>query len=124
VETSYNKKGAERPESYPSIDIKGSGGDVFGVGSRGSGNIFGKEVGYTVQGNVINLAITGDTSKVVLDNLQKIMTISTQVEQADLTEGTIPSKVDIKNNRKLKESSNTQQQIRNKIENGELKKQL
>ena len=35
------------------IDITDTKGDVIGVGIKGTGHIIGKEIGYTVQGNVI-----------------------------------------------------------------------
>ena len=37
------------------MDISNTKGDVFGVGNTGSGTITGKEIGYTVNGPVINL---------------------------------------------------------------------
>ena len=60
-----------------SIGVTNTKGDVFGAGFTGSGNITGKEVDYTVNGTVINLHITGNVSKEVLDNLQKIMAVPT-----------------------------------------------
>ena len=66
------------------IDTKG---DVFGAGVSGSANIIGKEIGYTVQGNVINLQISGAVSNEVLQTLQKIMTVPTQVDSTISTGG-------------------------------------
>ena len=43
------------------VSITDTKGDVYGVGSSGTGNISGKEVGYTVQGNVINFQITANS---------------------------------------------------------------
>ena len=63
-----------------STSITDTKGDVFGAGVSGTGHIIGKEIGYTVQGNVINLQISGGISNEVLQTLQKIMTIPTQVD--------------------------------------------
>jgi hypothetical protein len=60
-------------------------GDAFGAGVSGTGHIIGKEVGYTVQGNIIHLNIGGNISREVMDNLQKIITVTTQIDQTVLT---------------------------------------
>ena len=62
------------------VSIDETRGDVIGTGVSGTGHIIGKEVGYTVQGNVINLHISGGVSNEVLQTLQKMMTVPTQVE--------------------------------------------
>ena len=70
------------PREERAINIGNTSGDVIAAGASGSGNIIGKEVGYTIQGNVLNLQITGNVSTEVLDTLQRMMSISTRVEQA------------------------------------------
>src|ERR671933_206031 len=50
------------------INIGNTSGDVLGTGLTGTGNIIGKEVRYIVQGNVLNLQISGNVSRKVLDN--------------------------------------------------------
>jgi tetratricopeptide (TPR) repeat protein len=78
-----------------SIGITDTKGDVFGAGVSGSGNIIGKEVGYTVQGNIINLHIDS-VSNEVIEGLRNILTIPTQIEQIST----------IKNERNTKEIEN------------------
>ena len=68
--------GEERP-----INIGNTTGDVFGAGLTGSENIVGKEVGYTVQGNVIKFHISGNVSKEVLHRLQRMMAVPTDIAQ-------------------------------------------
>jgi tetratricopeptide (TPR) repeat protein len=62
------------------VSITDTGGDIIGTDVSGTGHIIGKEIGYTVQGNVINLQIGGGVSNEVLQSLQKLMTIPNQVE--------------------------------------------
>jgi tetratricopeptide (TPR) repeat protein len=64
-----------------STNISNTQGGVFGTGITGSGTITGKEISYTVQGNVINLQISGDVSREVLDTLQRIVAVPTQVNE-------------------------------------------
>jgi tetratricopeptide (TPR) repeat protein len=63
-----------------SVSITDTKGDVFGAGVSGSGHFIGKELAYTIQGNVIYLHISGGVSNEVLQTLQKIVTVPTQVE--------------------------------------------
>ena len=65
-----------------STNITDTKGDVFGAGVSGTGHIIGKEIGYTVQGNVIHLNISGNISREVVENLQKIITVSTQIDSS------------------------------------------
>src|SRR5687767_15030227 len=59
------------------IDIKQVGGDVFGVGVSGSGNVIGKNIQYIVnKGNVIQII---DPPKEFLSNLEKIQTTLTEI---------------------------------------------
>lgn len=74
----FGQTGAEHKDTATSIGIKDTKGDVFGVGSSGSGNIFGKNVGYIVQENVI-LNISSNDSKEVIDNFRKIFSVQTQL---------------------------------------------
>jgi tetratricopeptide (TPR) repeat protein len=95
-------------KSATSANISNTSGDVLGTGLTGSGNIIGKEVGYTVQGNVLNIQniqISSNESRDIIDTLQRMMTVPTQVEQAS---GTITDKL-LK--AKLEESETAQQQI-------------
>jgi tetratricopeptide (TPR) repeat protein len=55
--------------------------------------ISGKEVGYTVQGNVINLHFSGGTSKETIAALQKIIATPTRIDDT-----TIENREDIKTN--------------------------
>ncbi len=64
------------------IDIAGTQGDVIGTGFSSVGNIIGKEVGYTVQGNIINFQISCDISNQMLEKLQNMMAVPTQLEQS------------------------------------------
>src|SRR5690348_4680605 len=63
------------------INITDNKGDVIGTGFTGSGNFIGKEIGYTVNGTVINLHVTGNVSKEDMDNWQKIISMSTQLQK-------------------------------------------
>jgi len=77
---------AEDKDSHPSIDIKHTGGDVIGTGLTGSGNISGKKVGYTVNGNVINLHVNNMSSE-VMEDLRNILSVQTQLPANDTTKG-------------------------------------
>jgi tetratricopeptide (TPR) repeat protein len=95
-----------------SIGIHGTGGDVFGTGFTGSGNIIGKEIGYTVNGNVINLHITGSVSNEDLYNLQKILSMSTHIEQPSDRN----NKTDKDFESKVEDSNIAHQQIKNVLD--------
>jgi tetratricopeptide (TPR) repeat protein len=90
------------------IDITDTKGDVIGVGIKGTGHFIGKEIGYTVQGNVIQLNISSNISKEVIDSLQKIINMPTQIDQKSLTQNI---EYDKDNKNKLYEINNTQKQI-------------
>jgi hypothetical protein len=91
------------------IGITDTKGDVIGTGINGTGNIIGKEIGYTVQGNVMNLNVSGDNiSNEIIASLQKIINTPTQIDQKSLTTD-ITYDNDIKD--KLDETDNTQKQI-------------
>ena len=108
------KCGTDLEQKTRSIDIS-TKGDVFGTGFIGSGNVIGKEVDYTVQGNVLNLQISGNLSSEVLDTLQRIMAVPIQVEQASMiTEGTVSTKEDIK--KRMQESEGAHKQIKSVLE--------
>ena len=62
------------------IDITDNTDDLIGTGFQGGGNIIDKKIDYRVQGNVIHLQALGDTSNRVLKKLQKLMSISIQLE--------------------------------------------
>jgi tetratricopeptide (TPR) repeat protein len=97
------------------INMDSTSGDVVGTGFTGTGHITGKEVGYTVQGNVINLQISGDVSREVLDTLQRMTAVPSQLEQVStVSKDKISAKEDIKT--KLQESETAQQQIKNVLE--------
>ena len=70
----------ERPDIGKKVSITDTGRDVIGTDVSGTGHIIGKEIGYTVQGNVINLHISGGLSNEVLQTLQKMITIPTQLD--------------------------------------------
>jgi Flp pilus assembly protein TadD len=85
-----------------SSKINNTKGDVVGTGVAGTGNFVGKEIGYTVHGNVINIQLGGSVSREVLDTLQRILAVPTQVE---------PTTND-KNNATVQESGAAHQQIK------------
>jgi tetratricopeptide (TPR) repeat protein len=60
--------------------ITDTSGAVIGTGLTGNDNIIGKDIDYTVQGNVINLHFLGDVSNEVLEKFQKILLTSVQLE--------------------------------------------
>ena len=106
----HNGSAFKSNDNVNPIDIIDTKGDVFGYGFSGSGILAGKEIDYKVQGNVINLNISGGSiSQEVLDNLQKIVSISTQVEPS--SDKTTKSAVDF--NTQVEESSKTYEQIKN-----------
>ena len=67
-----------------SIAIRGTNEDVFGIGTSGTGNIIGREIEYTVSGNVINLHVN-DLSRGEMEDLRKIMSVQTQLPPTDDT---------------------------------------
>jgi tetratricopeptide (TPR) repeat protein len=64
-------------KSGTSTNIGNTSGDLIGAGVSGSGNIIGKEISYTVQGNVYNII---NSSQEVQQGFMKLNTISTQVD--------------------------------------------
>ena len=99
----------QKEEEVNGIGITDTKGDVIGVGIKGTGHFIGKEIDYTVKGNVINLNISGSNiSKEVIDSLQKIMNTPTQIDQKSLTQNI---EYDKDNKNKLYEINNTQKQI-------------
>jgi tetratricopeptide (TPR) repeat protein len=61
-----------------SIYVDDIDGDVIGIGVKGTGNFIGKEIRYTVRGNVINLHVN-EISTQVMDTLKKTMLSETQL---------------------------------------------
>jgi tetratricopeptide (TPR) repeat protein len=59
-----------------SIHIKNISGDVIGAGISGTGNIVGKQIHYTVKGNVINI---NNPSEESLEELRKILAFRTEI---------------------------------------------
>jgi tetratricopeptide (TPR) repeat protein len=100
----------DRKSDVVTMGISDTKGDVLGAGLTGSGNIIGKEVGYTVQGNYINLQIS-TMSKEVLDGLQKIIAVPTQVDQTLSKDTSTTNQDNVE-----KESSDAQKQIKNVLE--------
>ncbi|MGE5634650.1 MAG: tetratricopeptide repeat protein, partial [Deltaproteobacteria bacterium] len=99
----------QKEEEVNGIGITDTKGDVIGVGIKGTGHFIGKEIDYTVKGNVIQLNISGSNiSKEVIDSLQKIMNTPTQIDQKSLTQNI---EYDKDNKNKLDEINNTQKQI-------------
>ena len=78
------------------------------------GTIIGKEIGYTVQGNVINLHISGGVSNEVLQTLQKMTTIQTQLDTTISGDGREYSNKEIKE--KQEAVVETKQQISQVLE--------
>ena len=95
------------------IDIGNTQGDIIGTGFRGFGNVVGKEIGYTVNGNVIYLQVTGNTSSESLDNLQKIINTPTKVERNTLANSEITPSTTKEDIKKMEESGETYRQIKN-----------
>lgn len=60
-----------------SINIQQTGADLIGVGSSGTGNVFGKDVNYTIKANYININLN-EFSKDILEDLKKF--ISDQIQ--------------------------------------------
>jgi tetratricopeptide (TPR) repeat protein len=101
--------GQKLAPSGGAINVDNISGDVFGTGFTGSGNIIGKEIAYTVIGNVLNLHISDNVSREVLVTLQRMIAVPSQVEQHYIL-NKMSTKEDIKT--KLKESETAQQQIK------------
>ena len=69
-------------------EVSGTSGDVIGSATSGMGNIIGKEVAYTVSGNVINLHVQSISTQ-TLQELKDIILRPDQLEtKADLGEQT------------------------------------
>jgi uncharacterized protein YacL (UPF0231 family) len=99
-----------------SIGITDTKGDAFGAGVSGTGHIIGKEVGYTVRGNIIHLNIGGNISREVMDNLQKIITVTTQIDQTVLTKDITSTTKEEATKNKTEETNSAQRQIKNILE--------
>jgi tetratricopeptide (TPR) repeat protein len=81
------------------------------IGSTGKGNIIGKEVGYTLNGNVLDIQLSDNILREAVDNLQRIISISSQIEQTSTISN---DSIFIKNKDvKIQESTSSQQQIEN-----------
>ena len=94
-----------------SIGIQDTKGDVIGISVSGTGNIIGKEIKYTVDGDVLNLNLNNVTND-VLERLQRIVT----VQISPLTESMISYKEDHVIKAKMVEANNTQQEISSILE--------
>ena len=68
---------ASHTSDNTSVSVANTKGEVFGTGISGNGNIFGKEVSYTVNGSVFILNSMTDE---LMEKLTRIKTIQTQVE--------------------------------------------
>ena len=107
----YNLQNGRANRNIKSFEITKTKGDVIGPGISGSGNLAGKEIEYVVQGNVINISIGGGSlSQEVLSDLQKVLSLSTQVEPPLLEKNIIESDKDFKT--KEDESGKTHKQIK------------
>lgn len=74
----FNTDLTENISSTHSVDIQDVQGDVIGGGAGGTGNFIGREIGYAVQGNIINLHVN-KLSTEVIENLRKMMSFKTQL---------------------------------------------
>jgi hypothetical protein len=93
-----------------SIGITDTKGELFGVGVSGTGHIIGKEVGYTVQGNVYHLHFGDNVSKeIITGTIQEIKNVPTQIDQSILSNPVIDRD-------KLEEIEKIQQQINSILE--------
>src|SRR5207244_7658023 len=95
-----------------SIGIQETKGDILGTGFSGSGNVTGKGVTYTVQGNVLNFNISESISKEFIEQLQKMLAVPTQLESQ--TSSSQSNRED--NMIKLEETSDKKQQISNVLD--------
>lgn len=93
-----------------STEIHGTQGDVIGTEASGAGNIIGREIGYTVQGNIINLHVNRLSTEAI-ENLRKMMSFETQLPT--MTDSKVETKRDVVN---LSEMRQTQERI-NKVLN-------
>ncbi len=93
---------ADRKDEDNRLEISDTKGDVLGTGTSGTGNITGKEVAYTVQGNLLNFNISGGISKEFMEQFKNMVSASTQLE----------SKISTEDNKvKAEEASTAKQQI-------------
>jgi len=90
-------------------NIRNTSGDVLGAGVGGNKNVFGKEFAYTREGHAIVININNPSSQEFVEVFKDIMAVPTHVEQASIT-------YKESNKTKLKESSTTQQHIKNVLE--------
>lgn len=67
-----------------STEINGVSGDVIGPNTSGMGNIMGKDIAYSVAGNVINIHVNNDSAE-ILRILNAIISQPTQLETSLLT---------------------------------------
>jgi hypothetical protein len=106
--------GVARDDKNSSNGINETKGDIIGTGFSGSGNIVGKGVVYSIQGNVLNFNISGESSisKEFIEQLQKMVDVPTQLESP--TSSGQSTRQD--NLIKLKETSTTKQQISNVLD--------
>jgi tetratricopeptide (TPR) repeat protein len=106
--------GVARDDKNSSNGINATKGDIIGTGFSGSGNIVGKEVAYSIQGNVLNFNISGESSisKEFIEQLQKMVDVPTQLESP--TSSGQSTRQD--NLIKLKETSTTKEQISNVLD--------
>ncbi len=103
----------EQKESISnSSNITNTSRDIIDTGFTGIGHITGKEIGYRLQGDVIYLQFSGDVSDQVLEKLQQLLFIPTQLEHQSI--GISINTEDLQ--AKVKESSKTHEQIKTVLE--------
>jgi tetratricopeptide (TPR) repeat protein len=110
----FNLQDGQVVGNTKSFEITKTKGDVFGTGFTGSGILAGKEIGYTVNGNVMNFHVSGNISKEVIDNLQKIISSPARVEPQSMDKNSIQPNEEFKT--KMEEDSNTSLQIKDVLE--------
>jgi tetratricopeptide (TPR) repeat protein len=103
----------KRQTNKTSISIANTQGDVIGAGASGSANITGKDIGYTLKGNVMNVHVN-TLSNDDLEFLQGLMTtVPTEVKPHTSVHDTANALDEGNIERKLLDITNaTQKQIR------------
>ena len=99
----YSNRGGN---GYNPTNISGTSGDVFGSGFSGSGNIVGKEVGYTVNGNVINLHVESLSAE-TLEVFKRAVSTSTQIDSSPASDNNNI----VKKTEKVREITTNKQEI-------------
>jgi len=113
-ECGYKLELGEKEVTAKSFNISNTSGDVLGTGLSGSANLTGKDVGYTLKQNMMNIRVN-TLSNDVMESLQKMTTIPTQVvpeSSAQITNQQDKKYID----KQIENFSETQKQIQSLLE--------